>query len=117
MPQNPQFDPDKHERPLTPLSDSTNDHHTAPLSQTSTNASRLSRTVSVSEVRDGIQNQRDVEAGSDSSPEKTEPPKPTDPNLVDWDGADDPKFPKNWSFNKKWAAVACGMLLVSSSSM
>lgn len=109
MSQNPHYDPDKHERPLTPMSASSTDHHSETLSRTDTNASRLSRTVSVSEVRDGIQNQRDVEVGSDQpDPEKTESPKPVDPNLVDWEGPDDPKFPKNWTLNKKWAAVACG---------
>ena len=28
-----------------------------------------------------------------------------DPNLVSWDGPDDPKNPKNWSFKMKWAAT------------
>jgi hypothetical protein len=29
-------------------------------------------------------------------------PSPSDPNLVTWDGPDDPQNPKNWSFKKKW---------------
>lgn len=33
-----------------------------------------------------------------------------DPNLVTWDGPDDPKNPKNWSQRRKWAAT----LVVSS---
>ncbi|KAH0838843.1 MFS polyamine transporter [Lanmaoa asiatica] len=46
-------------------------------------------------------------------------PKPITPNeklpsdgentsvlVVDWDGPDDPKNPRNWSFKKKWAATA-----------
>lgn len=28
-----------------------------------------------------------------------------DPNLVSWDGPDDPNNPKNWSFKMKWAAT------------
>ncbi|OAA64230.1 major facilitator superfamily transporter multidrug resistance [Niveomyces insectorum RCEF 264] len=28
-----------------------------------------------------------------------------DPNLVKWDGPDDPENPKNWIFSRKWAAV------------
>ncbi|KIN03237.1 hypothetical protein OIDMADRAFT_119124 [Oidiodendron maius Zn] len=33
-----------------------------------------------------------------------------DPNLVTWDGPEDPENPKNWSFKRKWAAT----LIVSS---
>lgn len=29
-----------------------------------------------------------------------------DPNIVDWDGPDDPNNPQNWSAKKKWATVA-----------
>lgn len=29
-----------------------------------------------------------------------------DPNLVTWDGPDDPKNPLNWSVKKKWATIA-----------
>ncbi|KAF2121940.1 major facilitator superfamily domain-containing protein [Lophiotrema nucula] len=28
-----------------------------------------------------------------------------DPNIVDWDGPDDPQNPMNWTFNKKWGTV------------
>jgi hypothetical protein len=31
---------------------------------------------------------------------------PKDPNMVDWDGPDDPQYPRNWSFGRKWAAIA-----------
>jgi hypothetical protein len=29
---------------------------------------------------------------------------PTDPNLVTWDGPDDPENPKNWRSSRKWMA-------------
>ncbi|KAF2034710.1 membrane transporter [Setomelanomma holmii] len=31
---------------------------------------------------------------------------PQDPNIVDWDGPDDPANPQNWSMSKKWRIVA-----------
>ncbi|KAM3464017.1 hypothetical protein MY5147_003340 [Beauveria neobassiana] len=66
--------------------------------------SGISRTVS--EVRDGMLNQRDLEVGEDddrgsNSKEQHAP----DPNLVTWDGPDDVENPKNWSLNKKWLDV------------
>ncbi|KAB8345950.1 hypothetical protein FH972_023002 [Carpinus fangiana] len=30
---------------------------------------------------------------------------PTDPNLVSWDGPDDPENPKNWPMRRKWTAA------------
>ncbi|KAI8954310.1 major facilitator superfamily domain-containing protein [Xylaria longipes] len=75
--------------------------------QSSRPASRvLSRAVSESEVRDGIQNQRDPELGPELTEKiDTTAPNPDDPNLVTWTGPDDPQNPKNWKFSKKWAAV------------
>ncbi|KAI0460190.1 major facilitator superfamily domain-containing protein [Xylaria acuta] len=66
----------------------------------------LSCVVSESEVRDGIQNQRDPELGPELTEKvDTTAPNPDDPNLVTWTGPDDPQNPKNWKFSKKWAAV------------
>ena len=45
----------------------------------------------------------DVEKGEtsqDGSKQKEEQPK--DPNLIEWDGEDDPENPMNWSVTKKW---------------
>lgn len=127
------YDPEKHERPATMSSSSSDsgDHSSsAAVTATRTQSrgrsglanslarvgsaasrnSRLSRTVS--EVRDGIQNQRDLELGGDSEEEAAEKEaarqRSADPNLVSWDGPDDPESPKNWQLKKKWAAVVCG---------
>lgn len=35
-----------------------------------------------------------------------EPEPEKDPDLVTWDGPDDPANPKNWTFKRKWAATA-----------
>ncbi|KAF3072423.1 Efflux pump vrtL [Trichoderma lentiforme] len=102
------LDSDKHEYSTT-LSDSTGDddastiHHPEgglPLSR----GQSMSRTVS--EIRDGIQNQRDLELGEDVI-EKSPTVRPDDPNLIKWNGPDDPENPKNWTHKRKWAAVFC----------
>ncbi|KAM0257509.1 hypothetical protein ACHAQJ_004323 [Trichoderma viride] len=99
------FDSDKHEYSAT-LSDSDNSstigrsERELPLGQ----GQSISRTVS--EVRDGIQNQRDLELGDDII-EKSPTVRPDDPNLVKWKGPDDPENPKNWLNSRKWAAVYC----------
>ncbi|KAI6093654.1 MFS general substrate transporter [Hypoxylon rubiginosum] len=66
----------------------------------------LSRTIS--EVRDGIESRRDLdlELGSPVEEKKsTTTENPTDPNLVTWDGPDDPENPKNWQLSRKYGAV------------
>jgi len=45
---------------------------------------------------------RDVEKGEEQQPEQ---PPPKDPNLVDWDGPDDPENPMNWPVSKKWTVT------------
>ncbi|KAF2648685.1 MFS general substrate transporter [Lophiostoma macrostomum CBS 122681] len=77
----------------------------------------------VQEVRDGIPDKHDVEARPQL--EKAKSSKSTrsarDPNLVDWEGPDDPLNPKNWTMKRKWAAtfIVSAFTLVSpvSSSM
>ena len=53
----------------------------------------------VSEVRDGIEDQRDVEAGPTLEKSRTTRSRRSarDPNLVSWTGPDDAENPKNWS--------------------
>ncbi|KAF2684806.1 MFS general substrate transporter [Lentithecium fluviatile CBS 122367] len=60
----------------------------------------------------------DIEKGAQSgaastiSDEKTLEESPaaesqTDPDIVDWDGPDDPENPLNWSKGRKWGLIAC----------
>ncbi|TVY57264.1 Efflux pump vrtL [Lachnellula cervina] len=59
------------------------------------------------EVRDGIENQRDVEAAPKLQKEKSSRSRRSlrDSDLVEWEGPHDPKNPKNWSIGRKWAAT------------
>jgi hypothetical protein len=121
----PSYDSEKHERPATVSSSSAYDddddnsstnrdraNSNASLSRIGSAASRTSRlSRTVSEVRDGISNQRDLELGDseeDDAEKAAEAQGPVDPNLVKWNGRDDPENPKNWDLKKKWAAVVCG---------
>ena len=48
--------------------------------------------------------ERDLEkAGIETTAEEQEP---HDPNIVDWDGPDDPANPVNWSMAAKWSNIA-----------
>ncbi|KAG5931325.1 hypothetical protein E4U60_006204 [Claviceps pazoutovae] len=67
----------------------------------------------VSEVRDGVLNQRDLErGGGHGGHEKNgltrEDNTSWNPDLVEWDGPDDPQRPTSWAVRRKWAAVLCG---------
>lgn len=88
-------------------SDSNSEHSASVLHGVRSSRSRsLSRTVS--EVRDGIENRRDLERGEELDLEKTPTTRTArDPNLVTWDGPNDPGNPKQWSMKRKWAAVFC----------
>ncbi|KAL7895366.1 major facilitator superfamily domain-containing protein [Trichoderma sp. SZMC 28014] len=96
-------DHEKHEYSAT-LSDSDNSS-TIEASERSAQGVSISRTVS--EVRDGIANQRDLERGDGDAIEKTPTVRVDDPNVVKWTGPDDPENPKNWLLKRKWAAVFC----------
>lgn len=52
---------------------------------------------------------KDLEKGTDnaslSSADSSESAE-LDPNVVDFDGPDDPENPLNWSYNKKWGMVS-----------
>ncbi|OLN95779.1 putative transporter C1529.01-like protein 1 [Colletotrichum chlorophyti] len=94
-------------------SDSDSDSSSGPSEHALRNArSSRSRSLSrtVSEVRDGIENRRDLEIGHPLDDEKkattaTE----LDPNLVTWNSPKDIRNPKQWPFKKKWAAVFCAL--------
>ena len=53
--------------------------------------------------------ERGVSAGSDGVKENKEQTvteeTERDPNIVDWDGPDDPKNPMNWPDKKKWLNI------------
>jgi multidrug resistance protein len=51
-------------------------------------------------------NQTDLEDGNITKAEKREEVEELDPNVVSWDGPDDPQNPKNWTDKKKWTNVA-----------
>lgn len=63
----------------------------------------------------------DPELGDSAFEKKLTTKSTKDPNLVTWDGPDDPKNPKNWTNKQKWAAtlVVSSFTLISpvSSSM
>lgn len=48
---------------------------------------------------------RDVEKAEAEKPVPTVDENPVDPNVVDWDGPDDPRKPLNWPSKKKWKNV------------
>lgn len=48
----------------------------------------------------------DEEADLEAAPVKEEATPETDPNVVDWDGPNDPENPMNWSEKKKWLNIA-----------
>ncbi|KAK4693464.1 hypothetical protein P7C71_g3938, partial [Lecanoromycetidae sp. Uapishka_2] len=56
----------------------------------------------VDQVRMGIRDTRDL---SPNLEKKQTTRSIKDPNLVSWDGPEDPANPKNWSFKMKWAAT------------
>ena len=72
-----------------------------------------SREDTVAEVRDGIEDERDLEAGPKLEKSKTSRSgrSTRDPHLVTWNGPDDPDNPKNWTKKRKWAATLVGKWL------
>lgn len=54
--------------------------------------------------------EKDLEKGDDAAPQQA-PKKEKDPNLIEFDGPDDPENPMNWSVSKKWVTtVALGLM-------
>ncbi|KAH8817258.1 major facilitator superfamily domain-containing protein [Xylogone sp. PMI_703] len=45
---------------------------------------------------------KEIESQTTPVPAVVEQPPPSDPNLVEWDGPDDPGNPLNWSYGKRW---------------
>lgn len=57
-----------------------------------------------------ISNEKDMEKGVAEATSE-EDKEPRDPNIVDWDGPEDPDNPYNWPAKKKWANIAILSLL------
>jgi MFS transporter, DHA1 family, multidrug resistance protein len=69
------------------------------------------------EVLEGSGEDSDVEKGDQHSDNgraeqlRRKESKQKDPNLIEWDGPDDPENPMNWPTNKKWiVTIALGMM-------
>jgi hypothetical protein len=54
-------------------------------------------------IEEDLKRQRDLEEGSTSV--EFDEPADNDPNIVNWDGPDDPANPQNWSMKKKTVTV------------
>ncbi|KAF2821238.1 MFS general substrate transporter [Ophiobolus disseminans] len=70
------------------------------------------------ETRGGVPYEHDIEE-SPQLEKKRSTRSIKDPNLVTWDSDDDPKNPKNWSMDRKWAAtliISCFTLVSPISS-
>ena len=66
----------------------------------------------IDEVRMGIRDERDVEAGPRLQKLKSSKSSKSarDPNMVNWESPDDPNNPKNWTLGHKWAATIVGKI-------
>lgn len=62
------------------------------------------------EISGAPPSERDLEAGKLEKIKTTgsKRSRTRDPNLVSWEGPDDPENPKNWAFRRKWAATLIG---------
>ena len=58
------------------------------------------RDVSSNSSEDGSPQERDVEKGPPETHVSEEQKAETDPNIVDWDGPEDPENPQNWYLNR-----------------
>ena len=51
--------------------------------------------------------EKDLERGNAKGENKTHEEPPKDPNLIVWDGPNDPENPMNWPASKKWIVTVC----------
>lgn len=82
-------------------------HHIASDGESSESQQADDEDKIVPEVQIGAADLHDVEAGIKIAPKRTMSSGTgvVDPNLVGWEGQDDPGNPKNWPSRKKWAAT------------
>ncbi|KAI1764275.1 MFS general substrate transporter [Hypoxylon sp. FL1150] len=59
--------------------------------------------IDSSTINPDSEQEQDIEQGLDISATKTNE---NDPNVVDWDGPDDPQNPMNWTDKKKWLNIS-----------
>ncbi|KAF2741346.1 MFS general substrate transporter [Polyplosphaeria fusca] len=95
-------------RAETPVDESDSDSEKG-VEKQGDNFERDEQETTVEEIRGGISHEHDLEAQSKLEKKKSSR-SISDPNLVTWEGPDDPANPKNWSMKRKWAAT----LIVSS---
>ncbi|KAL0256281.1 hypothetical protein SLS55_008674 [Diplodia seriata] len=77
----------------------------------SPSASRAAAVASGFKKDADLENQSEASAATSiNDPDDERQPAP-DPNVVDWDGPDDPENPMNWPKAKKWGAVAIVSLI------
>ena len=57
------------------------------------------------DVRMGVVNEKDLEKGDRALEKKKSSKSIRDPDIVTWDGPNDPENPKNWTKKQKWAAT------------
>lgn len=78
-----------------------------------TNDTNLSRTDTSNNLDLEKRNDDTVILGEDNpDDELTEKQRDKkDPNVIDWDGPDDPEFPRNWSSKKRWSSMAVVALM------
>jgi hypothetical protein len=75
-----------------------------PSSPTTVASSEFDKDIEKDAVSDHASNITS-RAGSTIQPHEPEQSE-VDPNIVDWDGPDDPENPMNWAPSRKWGAIA-----------
>ncbi len=88
--------PSPHDGQLAPVTDHANETAAVPPA---TSDSRSSNTHNTVDPEKGA-----VEGGAEVVEEQRN--KEKDPNIVDWDGPDDPENPLNWTPKRKWSIAA-----------
>ena len=66
---------------------------------------RAATDASPSLIGDDNQAMRDIEKSEEKQGEIPKSEDKKDPNIVDWDGPDDPQNPINWTVKKKWTVT------------
>jgi hypothetical protein len=78
-------------------------HHQRPHDDTDESQSSLQSNVDLEKGGDeGALEDKEAEDNSNTPPAVSEQPPPKDPNLVEWDGPNDPENPLNWPRSKRW---------------